>query len=82
MPIYEYECRQCGHRLARLQKFTDAPLTECPACQQPALDKLLSVPGFRRKSDGGCEADFKIGTKKNLAPCDTGGSCQGCPASR
>ena len=32
MPIYEYQCEACGHRLESLQKVSDAPLTECPAC--------------------------------------------------
>lgn len=32
MPIYEYECEQCGVRFERLQKMTDPSLTECPEC--------------------------------------------------
>lgn len=32
MPLYEYECRQCGVRFERLQKMTDAPLTKCDEC--------------------------------------------------
>ncbi len=82
MPIYEYQCEQCGHRLAKLQKLADAPLTDCPACQQPALSKLLSAPGFRLKGGGWYETDFKVGTKKNLATCEADGGCQGCPASQ
>lgn len=32
MPVYEYECEQCGVRFERLQRMTDAPLTDCPEC--------------------------------------------------
>ena len=39
MPIYEYRCTSCGHELEALQKFSDAPLTECPACQRRRADQ-------------------------------------------
>jgi putative FmdB family regulatory protein len=32
MPIYEYECEQCGVRFERLQRMTEAALVECPEC--------------------------------------------------
>lgn len=32
MPVYEYECEQCGVRFERLQRMADAPLTDCPEC--------------------------------------------------
>lgn len=53
-----------------LQKISAAPLTDCPACQAPALKKLLSVPGFRLSGNGWYETDFKTGAKKNLASGD------------
>jgi putative FmdB family regulatory protein len=49
MPIYEYGCGVCGHRLETLQKMHDAPLNECPACKAPTLRKLMSVAGVRVK---------------------------------
>lgn len=67
MPLYDYQCASCDHRLEALQKISAAPLTECPACQAPALKKLLSVPGFRLSGSGWYETDFKTGAKKNLA---------------
>lgn len=67
MPIYEYECEACGHYLEALQKVSDAPLTECPACGKPALHKLISAPSFRLKGGGWYETDFKTGNKRNLA---------------
>lgn len=66
MPIYEYRCGACGHQLEALQKMTDDALTDCPACQQPALRKLISAAGFRLSGSGWYETDFKSGGKKNL----------------
>ncbi|MGE7991775.1 FmdB family zinc ribbon protein [Pseudomonas sp. NPDC089554] len=70
MPLYDYQCSACDHRLEALQKISAAPLTDCPACQAPALKKQLSVPGFRLSGNGWYETDFKTGAKKNLAGGD------------
>jgi putative FmdB family regulatory protein len=67
MPIYEYQCRSCGHAYEALQKFSEAPLTECPACHKPDLAKKISASGFRLKGAGWYETDFKSGSKKNVA---------------
>ena len=67
MPIYEYQCGDCGHELEALQKMSDAPLTQCPACGQPSLKKQISAAGFRLAGSGWYETDFKSGSKKNLA---------------
>ena len=74
MPIYEYECESCGHKLEAIQKMSDAPLTDCPECNAPQLKKLVSAAGFRLKGGGWYETDFKSGGKKNVA--DTGSSSQ------
>ena len=49
VPIYEYQCDSCSHRLEKLQKMSDAPLTECPACGASTLKKLVSAAAFRLK---------------------------------
>ena len=67
MPIYEYQCQACGHRLESLQKISEDPLKDCPACGQPTLNRLVSAAGFRLKGGGWYETDFKTGKKKNLA---------------
>lgn len=68
MPIYEYRCEHCGHELEKMQKISDAPLTDCPECGRPALKKLISAAGFRLKGGGWYETDFKKSgdNKKNL----------------
>lgn len=68
MPIYEYGCGDCGHEMEALQKMSDAPLSDCPACGKPALSKKVSAAGFRLSGGGWYETDFKTGgKKKNLA---------------
>ena len=71
MPIYEYQCESCGHSLEALQKISDAPLLDCPACGAANLQKLVSAASFRLKGGGWYETDFKTGDKKQLA--DSGG---------
>ena len=71
MPIYEYQCGNCGHSLEALQKFSDAPLLDCPACGAANLQKLVSAASFRLNGGGWYETDFKTGDKKQLA--DSGG---------
>jgi putative FmdB family regulatory protein len=71
MPIYEYQCEACKHTLEAIQKFSDAPLTECPACHKAELKKLLSAPAFRLNGSGWYETDFKTGKKKNLVGDNT-----------
>lgn len=66
MPLYEYRCNACGHELEAMQKMSDAPLTLCPECGEPALKKQLSAAAFRLKGGGWYETDFKHGNKKNL----------------
>lgn len=76
MPIYEYQCGKCGEELEVLRKISDAPLTDCPECGEPALKKKVSAAAFRLKGGGWYETDFKTGNKKNLhgAPESSGAS--------
>ena len=71
MPIYEYQCTECGHELEKLQKISDPALTDCPACGKSTLRKLVSAAGFRLKGGGWYETDFKAGKKKNIAKADS-----------
>ncbi len=73
MPIYEYECKACGHRLEKLQRMSDAPLVDCPECAKSELVKLVSGGQFRLKGEGWYETDFKTGKKRNVAG-DSGSS--------
>jgi len=64
MPIYEYKCSSCGQKKEVLQKLSDAPLTQCPACGKATLNKLISAAGFQLKGSGWYATDFKGGVSR------------------
>lgn len=59
MPIYEYECKVCGHVFDTIQSFNEEPLIDCPVCKKPALKKLISASAFHLKGSGWYVTDFK-----------------------
>jgi len=65
MPIYEYVCAECAHAMEAIQKMSDDPLTDCPACGKTTLKKKISAAGFRLKGEGWYETDFKNGQKSS-----------------
>jgi len=67
MPIYEYQCQSCEHKLEVMQKMSEDPLKKCPSCGKMELKKLISAAGFRLSGGGWYETDFKSGDKKNIA---------------
>jgi putative FmdB family regulatory protein len=69
MPIYEYNCKACGHEVEALQKISDKPLRKCPECGRLQLQRLISAPVFRLKGGGWYETDFKSDKekKRNIA---------------
>jgi len=64
MPIYEYRCTLCGQEHEVLQKVSEPPLTDCPSCGKPGMQKLLTAAGFQLKGSGWYATDFKGGAKK------------------
>jgi len=80
MPIYEYRCASCGHKLETLQKFTEAPLSDCPVCGKSSLSKLVSVAGFQLKGSGWYATDFKNSGAKPAAKSDAGKEGESKPA--
>lgn len=65
MPIYAYKCASCGHAKDVLQKISDAPLTVCPACGEPAFTKQVTAAGFQLKGSGWYVTDFRSGSGKS-----------------
>jgi putative FmdB family regulatory protein len=62
MPIYAYKCESCGHAKDVLQKISDAPLTDCPACGKATFAKQLTAAGFQLKGSGWYATDFRGGS--------------------
>ena len=61
MPTYQYSCTECGEPLEAVQKFTDAPLTVCPACGG-RLRKVFSAVGIVFKGSGFYRTDSRNGS--------------------
>lgn len=71
MPIYAYKCSSCGHEMDVLQKISDAPLADCPACGAATFSKQLTAAGFQLKGSGWYATDFKNGSAKpDARPAD------------
>jgi len=57
MPIYEYECAECGKQVEAWQKFSDLPLVECESCHGN-LKKIISQNNFHLKGTGWYVTDY------------------------
>lgn len=86
MPIYAYQCADCGYQEDVMQKMSDTPLTTCPKCGKASFSKQVTAAGFALKGSGWYATDFKGGAKpaesnaakKEEAPahsCGSGGCC-------
>jgi putative FmdB family regulatory protein len=70
MPIYEYQCKNCGMQKEFLRKVSDPPLTTCPECGKETLHKMVTAAGFQLKGTGWYATDFKGGAKPAPAKSD------------
>lgn len=80
MPMYEYQCQDCGLRFEVRQKFSDAPIDSCSSCGGQAR-KMISRTGFALK--GGGWFDQGYATEGSCAASATSQekspACQSCP---
>lgn len=83
MPIYEFDCAECGHGFERLQRLSDPDPTQCPGCGRESVKRRLSAPSFRLAGSGWYETDFKgeKDKRRNLAGKDDGGSASASDSS-
>jgi putative FmdB family regulatory protein len=65
MPLYEYQCKQCGERLEILQRASDSPYERCPKCSGE-MKKLHSAPAIQFKGSGFYKTDYP--TSSSAAP--------------
>ena len=69
MPLYEYECKKCGHRFEKIQKFSDKMVKKCPQCGG-VVEQLISAPAVQFKGSGWYVTDY---AKKSASPGSSGG---------
>ena len=66
MPLYEYECENCGHVFEQRHGMNEAPVSSCPACngtvsQEAVPSKLREEPvaaGISDVKNRRAKADF------------------------
>ncbi len=57
MPVYEYQCTNCGQIVEAFQKISESPLTTCSHCNG-SLKKLISQSSFHLKGSGWYVTDY------------------------
>jgi putative FmdB family regulatory protein len=70
VPTYQYACRACGEELEAVQSFSDASLTECPACAGE-LRKVFSAVGVVFKGSGFYKNDSRKTGSSSEGPAET-----------
>jgi putative FmdB family regulatory protein len=63
VPTYQYACTTCGEQVEAVQRFTDDPLTVCPACGG-SLRKVFSPVGIVFKGSGFYRTDSRKAAAK------------------
>lgn len=73
MPTYSYRCNACGHLFEKVQRITEDPIKECPACRVEAAARQIQSGNFILKG-GGWYGDLYSGgsNKKTSAASDAG----------
>ena len=57
MPLYEYECKKCGHRFEKIQKFSDKMVKTCPKCRGQ-VEQMITAPAVQFKGSGWYVTDY------------------------
>lgn len=80
MPLYEYQCDNCGNQFELRQKFSDEPAKECPKCGG-AIKKLISQSAFSLKGTGWYAEGYSKNKETKTPACPASGSCGSCPSA-
>ncbi len=59
MPLYTYECENCGVVFERQQKFTDKPIKRCPECSKNTVRRVIQPAGIIFKGSGWYKTDSR-----------------------
>ncbi len=64
MPIYEYRCEVCGHKMDHFHRSRSEPKPVCAACGEDRLERLVSLSSFHLKGSGWYATDYKSDKKQ------------------
>lgn len=68
MPLYEYECKKCGHRFEKIQLYSAKMVKKCPECGGQ-VEQMISAPAVQFKGSGWYVTDY---AKKSSSPGSSG----------
>jgi putative FmdB family regulatory protein len=68
MPLYEYECKKCGHRFEKIQLYSAKMVKKCPECGGQ-VEQMISAPAVQFKGTGWYVTDY---AKKSSSPGASG----------
>lgn len=72
MPLYEYQCKKCGHLFEKIQRFSDKPVKKCPECGG-TVEQTISAPAVQFKGSGWYVTDYaKKGSSAGSSSSDSG----------
>jgi putative FmdB family regulatory protein len=95
MPLYEYQCKKCGHRFELIQSFSAEDPKECPVCHGE-VERLISTParahfkgsGFystdyaAKPAAAGKSQDGGSGSDGSATSSNKGGTADKAPAAK
>src|SRR5712691_1013839 len=70
MPLYEYECKKCGHRFEKIQLYSAKMVKKCPECGGQ-VEQMISAPAVQFKGSGWYVTDY---AEKSSSPGSSGDS--------
>ena len=75
MPVYAYECTECGVRFERRQSFSDDPITVCPECEGK-VRRLIQPVGIVFKGSGFYVTDNRSSSNSLLSSKSDSGTAK------
>ncbi len=73
MPIYEYQCPECGAEVEKMQKMSASP-PDCESCDAGPMKKRISAPAFQFKGEGWYVTDYARKDKEKKEKTSSGSS--------
>ncbi len=66
MPLYTYQCTNCGVHFERMQKFTDQPIKRCPECNKSTVRRVIQPAGIIFKGSGWYKTDSRSASSATI----------------
>jgi putative FmdB family regulatory protein len=77
MPIYDFQCSECGYQQELMRKVSAPSVDTCPQCQKETFSKKVSAPNFQLSGSGWYATDFKGGSNSSASKAAEPASTEG-----